>query len=209
VLASAYLVWGYLRGYQLTGDAAHLKEARRWALSGLPFVYQWSRYPVMMYATTPVFGATNWRAPNWMGLPVQWCGGVYAHALALLAPHEKTLDWAKVARGILVSGEQQMYPDGPSVGTLPDAFNLAAQRRQPADINPCAFVSLRLVLDGKLDSLAVATDGKHRVVAPFPVQIRDGKAHIQGKKGVAYQVLVDGQRVVDVQSKGEDTLALD
>ncbi len=73
VLASAYLVWGYLRGYQLTGDAAHLKEARRWALSGLPFVYQWSRYPVMMYATTPVFGATNWRAPNWIGRPVQWC----------------------------------------------------------------------------------------------------------------------------------------
>ena len=209
ILASAYLVWAYVRGYELTGKQDYLAEARRWALSGIPFVYLWSRYPVMVYATIPVYGATSWRAPNWMGLPVQWCGGVYAYALTMLAPHDKTLDWAHLARGILISGEQQEYPDGPLAGTLPDSFVLDAQRRQGPNINPCAFMSLRLALDGELDSLAVATDGKHRVVAPFPVETRDGKAHVKARKGVAYQLLLDGQRILDIQSEGADVVPLD
>ena len=69
-----------------------------------------------------------------------------------------------------------------------------------------ALVSLRLVLDGQLDSLAVATDGKHRIVAPFPVTLKDGKAEIQGKPGLRYQVLLDGERVIDVESQGLDQL---
>lgn len=209
ILASAYLVWAYVRGYELTGRQDLLAEARRWAISGIPFVYLWSRYPIMAYATIPVYGATNWRAPNWMGLPVQWCGGVYAYALALLAPHERTLDWAHLARGILLSAEQQQYPDGRLAGTLPDSFHLAKQRRGGPSINPCAIVSLRLVLDGQLDSLAVAADGKHRVVAPFPVELRDGKAHIKARKGAAYQVLVNGHRILDVASEGNDVIPLD
>ena len=67
-----------------------------------------------------------------------------------------------------------------------------------------ALVSLRLVLDGQLDSLAVATDGKHRILAPFPVTLKDGKAEIQGKPGLRYQVLLDGERVIDVESQGLD-----
>jgi len=209
ILASAYLVWAYVRGYELTGREDYLAEARRWALSGLPFVYQWSRYPVMLYATVPVFGATNWRAPNWMGLPVQWCGGVYAYALAMLAPHDKTLDWARLARGILVSAEQQQYPGGRLIGTLPDSFVLRTQSRRGPNINPCAILSLRWVLDGELDSLAVAADGEHRVVAPFPVEIRGGKARIEARKGVAYQVLVDGHRIRDIASEGTDLVPLE
>jgi len=208
ILASAWLVWAYVRGFELTGDESYLAEARRWALSGVPFVYQWTRYPIMLYATIPVFGATHWRG-NWMGRPVQWCGGVYAYALALLAPYDKTLDWAKLARGILNSAEQQQYPDGKSVGCLPDAFEPAGQRRCPADINPCAIVSLRLILDGEIDSLAVAADGKHRVAAPFPVTLKDGKAHIQAKKGLTYQILVDGTRIIPIESKGADVVPLD
>ncbi|NOX55872.1 MAG: hypothetical protein GXP27_15800, partial [Planctomycetes bacterium] len=65
ILASAHLVQCYVRGYELTGRKEYLQLARRWALSGVPFVYQWSRYPIMAYATVPVYGATNWRAPNW------------------------------------------------------------------------------------------------------------------------------------------------
>ncbi|MHC4403190.1 MAG: hypothetical protein ACYTG0_26310, partial [Planctomycetota bacterium] len=87
-LASAYLVWAYVRGYELTGNEEYLRHARKWALSGVPFVYLWSRRPIMLYATPPVFGATNWRAPCWIGLPVQWVGGVYAYALTMLAPHD-------------------------------------------------------------------------------------------------------------------------
>ena len=201
-------MWAYTRGYQLTGNAEHLREARRWALSGIPFTYLWGRYPIMAYATPPVYGATAWIAPNWMGLPVQWVGGVYAYGLALLAPHDKTLDWNHLARGILISAQQQQYPDGPYAGLLPDSFNLAAQRRQPADINPCALVSLQRLLDGQPEFLSVAVEGNRRVAAPFPVTIAEGKARIQAQKGVRYQVLIDGQTIVDVQSQGTDELEL-
>jgi len=209
LLASAYLVWAYVRGYELTGKEEYLEQARRWALSGVPFVYLWGRYPIMVYSTPPVFGATNWRAPCWIGLPVQWVGGVYAYSLTLLAPHDDSLDWNHLARGILISAEQQQYPDGDNAGLLPDSFALAEQQRRPANINPCALVSLRLVLDGKLDSLSVAGDGKHRVVAPFPVTLRDGRAHIEARSGATYQIVIDGEKIVDVASQGRDVVPLE
>jgi len=209
ILASAYLVWAYVRGYELTGKEEYLDCARAWALSGVPFVYLWGRYPIMVYATIPVYGATNWRAPNWMGLPVQWCGTVYAYALGLLAPYDKTLDWHRLAEGILIAAEQMQYPDGKLVGCLPDVFELAAQRRAGPSINACALVSLRLLLDGEVDFLSVAADDTHRVAAPFPVTISQGKATVRAKEGVAYQALVDGKRIVDVTSVGTDVIALD
>jgi hypothetical protein len=207
-LASAYAVWACVRAYELTGRPEHLTEARRWALSGVPFVYLWQRHPVMLYGTPPVFGATHWKAPCWIGLPVQWVGGVYAYALTMLAPHDKSLDWNHLARGILIAAEQMQYTEGPHRGLLPDSFDLATQQRRPWDINPCAVVSLRLALDGQLDALAVASDGKHRVVAPFPVVLRDGKAHIRGRAGTEYQALIDGKRAVKVVSKGDDEVPL-
>jgi hypothetical protein len=206
ILASAQAVWACVRAFELTGDRSHLDEARRWAITGLPFVYQWSNRPIMMYATTPVLGATHWKSPNWIGLPVQWCGTVYAYALLLLAPHDSTLYWRHIAEGITICAEQMQYPDGPSVGTLPDVFVLQSQSRQPADINPGALVSLRLALAGRLDGLAIATGGQHRVLAPFPVEIRDGKAFVQAVAGTGYQVLVDGNRIVDVTSVGTDVV---
>jgi hypothetical protein len=209
VLGSACLVHAYVRGYELTGDTTYLACARRWAISGLPFIYQWSRHPVMAYATIAVLGATNWRAPNWIGLPVQWCGHVYAHALMMLAPYDKTLDWKRLAEGIQIAAEQMQYPDGEFAGCLPDSFDLASQQRRPWNINPTALVNLRLLLDGKLDSLAVAAAGPHRIVAPHPIAIRDGRAVIRAQEGTAYQVLVDGHRVVNVQSRGVDTVPLD
>lgn len=208
-LASAYLVWAYVRGYELTGDKSFLAEARRWALSGVPFVYLWANKPVMLYATIPVYGATNWRAPCWIGLPVQWIGGVYAYALTLLAPHDDSLDWNHLARGILVSAEQQQVPDGPYAGLLPDSFVLASQHRNGPFINPAALVALRMALEGRLVDLDVATDGRHRVVAPFPVTIRDGKAHVEAQSGLQYQVLVDGERIVTIDSQGSDVIRLE
>jgi hypothetical protein len=207
-LASAYLVWAYTRGYQLTGNDEYLRLARKWALSGVPFTYLWSSYPIMLYATPPVYGATNWVGPNWMGLPVQWVGGVYAYALTLLAPHDQSLDWNHLARGILTSAQQQQYPDGPHVGLLPDSFNIPYQRRQPADINPCALVSLQRVLDGQVDFLSVAVDHDRRVAAPFPVTLRDGTALVDAQEGMAYQLLVDGHVIVDVKSQGRDQIPL-
>lgn len=207
-LASAYLVWAYTRGFELTGRQDYLKEARQWALSGLPFTYLWSKYPIMCYATPPVYGATNWVAPNWMGLPVQWVGTVYAYALTRLAPHEETVDWNRVARGILISAQQQQYREGPYRGLLPDSFDLRHQRRQPADINPCAVVSLQTALDNNVDFLSVDRDGNTVVAAPFPVRSDDGAAHIAGRKGVSYQLLVNGQEILDVESAGRDVVPL-
>ncbi|HEV7928110.1 MAG TPA: hypothetical protein VGR14_22350 [Verrucomicrobiae bacterium] len=208
ILAAAYLVHAYVRGYELTGQRDYLDRARAWAITGLPFVYQWSDKRIMSYATIAVFGATGWRAPNWMGLPVQWCGYVYADALTMLAPLDQTLDWKRVATGILTTAEEMQYPSGPFVGCEPDSFVLASQKRNEPAINPCALVSLRLKLEGKLDSLAVAAADGHHVVAPFPVTILDGQAHIQARSGVSYQVVVDGERIVEVQSHGDDTVPL-
>ena len=208
ILASAWLVQAYVRGYELTGQADYLARARAWAITGLPFVYQWSVEPTMAYATIAVFGATGWRAPNWMGLPVQWCGYDYAYALTMLAPLDHTMDWKKIATGILITAEQMQFPSGEFAGCEPDSFNLAEQHRNGPAINPCALVSLRLALEGKVDSLAAATAGGHRVVAPFPVSIRDGVAHIEGREGVSYQVVIDGGRIVSVTSHGNDTVAL-
>ena len=206
-LASAYAVWANVRGYELSGDRQYLAEARRWALTGIPFVYLWGRYPVMLYGTPPVFGATNWRSPNWIGLPVQWVGGVYAYALTMLAPYDQTLDWKKLARGILIAAEQMQFPDGPYAGLLPDSFELKGQERRPWRINPSAIESLRSVLDGRVNEFCVATAGGHRVAAPFPVSLHDGNARIQGQPGLKYQILADG-RVVDVASQGEDLVPL-
>lgn len=208
-LASAYGVWAYVRGFELTGKPEYLAEARRWALSGVPFTYLWTCKPIMLYATPPVLGATNWQAPMWIGLPVQWVGGVYAYALTMLASHDKTLDWNRLARGILNSAEQQQFPDGQWAGLLPDSVTLASQARNPWRINPCALVSLRMVLDGQVDYLAVGSVGNpsRRVASPFPLAIKDGKAIIQGRKGLKYQILVDGN-VVDIASQGQDLVPL-
>lgn len=208
ILASAHLVQAYVRGYELTDNHDYLSRARGWAISGMPFVYQWSDKPVMAYSTIAVYGATHWKAPNWMGLPVQWCGYDYAYALAMLAPYDDALDWKKIATGILITAEQMQFPSGEFAGCEPDSFNLASQTRNGPSINPCAIVSLGMVLDGKVDSLAVAVGDGHRIVAPFPASIRDGKAHIKARQGLTYQAVIDGARIVDVQSSGDDSVDL-
>ena len=208
-LASAYLVWAYVRGYELTGKPEYLAEARRWALSGVPFVYLWSRYPMMLYATPPVFGATNWRAPCWIGLPVQWVG----RRLRLRPGDAGPL--RRLARlGPSRPGHPRLRPaDAVSRRRLRRAVARLLLACRPAaqslDDQSLRLVSLQFVLDGRLDSLSVAADKHHRVTAPFPVTIRDGQAHIAAKAGTKYQVLIDGQRVLDVVSEGDDVVSLE
>lgn len=209
ILASAFLVWSYVRGYEITGDPGYLAEAHRWALSGVPFVYQWSSKPVMPYATIAVYGATNWVAPNWMGLPVQWCGLDYAYALLLLAPYDPSVEWRHLAEGILVAGEQMQITSGPNIGALPDSFDLQTQHPNPWMINPCALISVELLLRGQLDSLAVAHNDQHRVIAPFPVTIKDNNARIDAVKGINYQIIIDAARIIDIHSAGEDIIPLE
>lgn len=140
VLASAHLVRAYTLGYELTGEAHLLDQAKYWAWTGVPFVYLTAPAdPVGLYASIPVFGATHWRAPVWMGLPVQWCALVYADALYRLSPHDPLGPWKQLADGITASGIQQTWPIGSDPlrqGLLPDSFNLRAQSRNDAAINP-------------------------------------------------------------------------
>lgn len=139
ILASAYLVLVHLRGYQLTGDPDLLAQARYWAWTGVPFVYLTPPVPdaVGVYATIPVFGATQWVGP-WFGRPVQWCGLVYAEALHQLARLDPASPWQQIADGIAASGTQQSWPptDPSRQGLLPDFYLLQEQVSEGPAINP-------------------------------------------------------------------------
>jgi hypothetical protein len=140
ILASAHLVRAYTLGYELTGDRDFLEQARYWAWTGVPFVYlvNPTPQPIGLYGTIAVFGATSWRAPVWLGLPVQWCGLVYADALYRLVRHDPKGPWKQLADGITLSGIQQSWPpeDHNQQGLLPDSFVLRAQKRNGPAINP-------------------------------------------------------------------------
>ncbi len=140
ILAAAHLVRAYTLGYQLTGEADFLRLARYWGWSGLPFVYlvNPTDHAVGPYSTIAVFGATSWVAPVWMGLPVQWCGLVYADALYHLGQIDPQGPWLQVADGITAAGIEHTWPrsDPERQGLLPDSFVLRAQRRDGPAINP-------------------------------------------------------------------------
>ncbi|MBQ9800606.1 MAG: hypothetical protein IJO40_11825 [Thermoguttaceae bacterium] len=214
IMGASRCVLANVWAFEATGDRRYLDAARRWALSGVPYVYLWERRPlagnddpVMLYATTPVFGATGWIAPNWIGLPVQWCGLDYAYALLLLAPHDSTLDWRKLAEGIVISAEEQVYPDGPFVGLLPDSFNLAAQLRVPYNINPCVVHMLRRLLDGRPTNVSVVDVAGRRVVSPFPARAEGSTLKIDAPAGTTYQIVVDGKEIREMKSQGADVVS--
>ncbi len=145
ILASAQLADIYRLGAVLSNnDPALLREAEYWAWTGIPFVrLQATGFdPVGYFATTPVLGATEYVAPNWIGLPVQWCGLVYARTLLDLADVSGNKDWYPMARGIAWSGVRQSHTrDDPGlIGLLPDSFDLKAQVRNPVPINPATLL---------------------------------------------------------------------
>jgi hypothetical protein len=140
ILASTHMVKAYTLGYMISGEKKYLEQARYWAWTGLPFVYLYSPTPgrVGPYATIAVLGATNWKAPLWLGLPVQWCGLVYSSALHTLSQYDPKGPWEKIAKGITVTGLQMSWPtsDRERQGLLPDSFDLKAQMAGGPAINP-------------------------------------------------------------------------
>jgi len=140
ILASAHMVKAYALGYIISGQEKYLEQARYWAWTGVPFVYI---YPptsgrVGSYSTIAVLGATNWRAPLWLGRPVQWCGLVYCSALHMLSECDKKGPWGKIAKGITATGLQMSWPvtDKERQGLLPDFFDLEGQTGAGPAINP-------------------------------------------------------------------------
>lgn len=137
ILASAMAIRAYCEAYRLTGDPAHLDRARYWAWAGMPFLYFWELegYPTMRYNVIAVIGST-FHTHSWLGLPVVWCGLVYAYALQDFAQYDTTFDWLAIAQGITTSAMWQQYTEGPNAGTYPDSWNMVQNRPVPADIGP-------------------------------------------------------------------------
>jgi hypothetical protein len=166
VLASAYAVRAYTWAYMATGEERWLEKARLWARTGIPFQYAWDdgERPGMRYASIPVFGSTFFRH-SWLGLPVQWCGLVYAYGLQELMRFDEDDLWRKQVEGITVSGMYQQWPwdENPDlIGTYPDSFGAWFTRRNPVHINPediaVNVLALR-GLDPGLRSVPVDADG--------------------------------------------------
>ncbi len=202
ILSASYALWAMVRGFELTNKPEYLEEAKRFALLGLPFVYQWGDRPIMTYTVVPMFGASE-RERAWFWTAQPWAGLIYAYALNLLAPHDTSVDWKKIATGILVAAEQMQYPDGYYIGCLPDAFSLESQTRQLPTLNPCGLVSLRRAIEGKVDSLDVISNGPETLVSPFPLQPNKKGALVREvPAGFTFEVLFNGQRSQSIQGSG-------
>ncbi len=180
ILASRWNAQCYLMGYKMTNDPALLQRAVYWAWTGIPFVYliNPAARVIGTYATIPVFGATGYNLVNWMGLPVQWCGMVYADALYRLADFDNSAPWKMLADGITVSGIQQNEPDNGNAdlrGLLPDSFNLRAQVRNPVFINPGTIQECATVLytGNFLYDMKTAHPCGYIIHAPGRVQITE------------------------------------
>jgi len=166
ILAAAYGVRACHDAYRVTGDARWLHNAVYWAETGVPFIYLWSlpERPMMLGATIPVFGSTFY-THSWLGVPVQWCGLVYAYHVFHLAeelerrPLARTdsplplalnfssADWKRVVELVAVSGMYQQFADGERIGAYPDSITKFEQRH-PAFLNPEDILVNVLALQG-------------------------------------------------------------
>jgi len=174
ILASAHLTHAYALAFALTREPKMIERAKKWALTGIPFIYLSppTNQPIGLYSTIAVYGATQWIAPVWIGLPVQWCGLVYADALRELQKHDPSGPWKTIADGIVLSAIVQLYPsDHPYRGLLPDSFELTAQVRNPSDINPATLQPLALPLLGTLPSYQCEVLPATGIIAHLPGSI--------------------------------------
>jgi hypothetical protein len=137
VMVSAHGARANLDAWKITREPSYLEQARYWAQTGIYFHYLWNLpdRPLQRYATIPVFG-TSFFTNTWRGVPVQWCGLVYAYALQELAEADAPQSWGTLARGIIHSAMYQQLTSGDAVGTLPDSYGEYFQSARPAYINP-------------------------------------------------------------------------
>ncbi|HUS74226.1 MAG TPA: hypothetical protein VMY06_14290, partial [Sedimentisphaerales bacterium] len=203
ILASAHMIKAYVLGYIISGKEKYLEQARYWAWTGVPFVYL---YPptsgkVGLYATTPVLGATNWQAPLWIGLPVQWCGLVYCSALHLLSDYDAEGPWQQIAKGITTAGLQMSWPvtDKKRQGLLPDIFELQQQISAGPAINPGTVQAHvpELYEKGKIYDMKKLPNRGWFIHAPcFISDIREDNSAVtltvDGWRNKTYYVLISG-----------------
>jgi len=167
---AATLIWLYVWAYEYNGNEEYLERAKHFAFAGLPFVYQTTQKEHMLYGTIGKFGGTNRRPPLHFGVLSTRVGIQYAYALNMLSKHDKQTDWKTAALGILRTVENLQYTEEGEAGCVPELFDVVDQERHGWKVNPCALVSLRWAVEGKVDSLFILLDGKDRYVAPYPLR---------------------------------------
>lgn len=127
VLAAAHAVSANIEARRVTGENRFIEQARRWAWSGLPFVYLWDAWyrPIMAYGSIPTFGVTWFDSQPWFGVLVQWNGLAYAEALFDLARFDGSFGWSRIAEGLTRCGiQQQVKIESPVLGMYPDAYSV-------------------------------------------------------------------------------------
>jgi hypothetical protein len=192
---AATLVWLYVWAYEYSGNVEYLERAKHFAFAGLPFVYQTAQKEIMLYGTVAKFGGTNRKPPLHFGVWNTRIGIQYAYALTLLSKHDKETEWKTVAQGILQATENLQYVEGIEAGCIPESVDIVKQEHRGWKVNPCAMVSLRWVLEGKVDSLFVLTDGKDRYVAPYPLRkTAKGIESYEVPPGQKFNLLLNGSR---------------
>ena len=200
LLTAAQMVVLHVWAYEFSRNEKYLEQAQHWALMGMPFVYLRDECPHMLYATVPMFGASERENPVWFGTSQPWCGCVYACGVTLLGQYDTSIDWLKIARGILHSAEALQFESGPYIGCIPDGFSLVTQESVSWKVNPTPLAALRWLLDTGHEGCAVIHDRNIRVVSPFPAKLtRDGVVVEGAPEGVSYQLLINGSQVIDVQ----------
>ncbi len=205
ILASAHLVKAYTLGYELTRDPKFLEQAKYWAWTGVPFVYLQPQFTgkVGPSATIPVLGATHWNSVLWIGLPVQWCGLVYADALQRLSRYDESGPWEEIADGIVLSGIEQTYPPhDPHGGLLPDSYNVLGQSRNPADINPGTLQvpAVRMLLGWESYDVRKVVESGWTIHAPAGIDLRENSPtratfHLDAWTTEPYSILVHGLKI--------------
>ncbi|MCL2744393.1 MAG: hypothetical protein FWE67_11135 [Planctomycetaceae bacterium] len=207
--SAASATWLAVWAYEFSGDKEYLKLANRFAAMGLPFVYlhggeNSETDRIMLYAAIPRLGGENRQLPLSFGVAHPQTGIVYAYALHLLSKHDKTFEWNKVALGICRTAEMMQYPGGDvNAGCVPARFDIAGQERRSWKVNPCSLFSLRTVLEGKIDSLTIVSDGKRRYAAPFPLKVTaTGLEAVDVPEEQPFQILQDGNRIINAKGSG-------
>jgi hypothetical protein len=203
IMASAHMIKAYTLGYIISGKEKYLEQARYWAWTGVPFVYLYppTSEQVGLYTTIAVLGATNWKAPLWIGRPVQWCGLVYCSALHMLSDYDPKGPWQKIAKGITTAGLQITWPvtDEKRQGLLPDIFELKQQISAGPAINPGTVQAHvpELYGQGKIYDMKKLRNRGWFVHAPCVISdIREDKRSVMftvdGWGGKPYYVLISG-----------------
>jgi hypothetical protein len=201
--AAATLVWLYVWAYEYSGNAGYLDRAKHFAFAGLPFVYQTASKPHMLYGTVGKFGGTNRRLPIHFGVLSPQVGIQYAYALNLLSKQDNETDWKTVALGILQAAENLQYREEVEAGCVPELFDVVQQERQGLKVNPCALVSLRWAIEGKVDSLFVLTDGRDRYTAPYSLRkTPQGIEAYDVPTGQKFHILHNARRYGTGEGKG-------